>query len=445
MQLNEKTPTSAPQNLLIRLLPSFLGAAGSVPMTSATGILLPIATPIAALLSFAKGTKRPKLSITVFICAIISTLALILSAELHQASLPRVAIISIATIGLVTFVYTKLFTGSTDAQKAVFWFNAAFIVYAIQTVPDPRIITEGLPGLWKFGIGVSVTIIAVSISTRFGSAITIFTLFLMGTLATLLAFRSLGLVCFSAMIIALMEALSGRRSRWIITISSMIGLLLLFLYLPQLLESGLLGEESAERTRGQAERSNFLLLGGRMEPPLSIAAILLRPWLGWGNMQLLDHSVFDLGTKIAERFGLTDQTAYMGSWVSEQGRVTLHSIGLSAWAEGGIFAALLPIIAIFILARGIFTSRGPLTGLVAYIGLQAIWDILFSPWIQGRQTQIALAVVICLFSTQESKFRNKRGKTIPLKEQTHQYIMCEKTPSPRDDVPGNAVPSPDRG
>ena len=139
-----------------------------------------------------------------------------------------------------------------------------------------------------------------------------------------------------------------------------------------------------------------MILAGRTESPLSIAAILDRPWFGWGTADNLSAEVFEHGRSIAIAWGFDPTLPIETSWYLRNGAVSLHSVLLTAWAEGGVIAALLPL-GLLLAAVGIVwnASRyGRWAPLAVYLSIQAVWDLLFSPTSYNLLPDFALLAVL---------------------------------------------------
>ena len=224
---------------------------------------------------------------------------------------------------------------------------------------------------------------------------------LLGGFSLVEDFRSLATNCVIAALILLAGWLfTGKITRWLqLTIIAVFGAVTQTLLL-KIVASGLAGDAVRLKTQNQlAESAGVpLILAGRTESPLSISAILDRPWFGWGSANTISAQTFDRAIKLAISLGFDPSYPFERAWYGEHGEVSLHSVLLAAWAEGGVFAALLPL-GLFVAAVTIIfnASRyGRWAALVILLSVLAAWDLLFSPY--GYNSLPGYAILAVLFA-----------------------------------------------
>lgn len=187
-------------------------------------------------------------------------------------------------------------------------------------------------------------------------ALPLLTLVAVGCVSLVLGFRSHGLVCFAAAVVLLVKGRSRRgRPPVFKAILAGGGLYALSELLPAALSSGIFGEAVRLRTVNQLEDSGPALLAGRVEPPLSIAAIWERPWFGWGNLGGVDHGALSRAAEIAYNLGMVPQD-YLQFWVRRDGSVSVHSLLGKGWVEGGIVAAVMPLLLLVMFVTAILKA-----------------------------------------------------------------------------------------
>jgi hypothetical protein len=84
------------------------------------------------------------------------------------------------------------------------------------------------------------------------------------------------------------------------------------------------------------------------------------------------------------------------SWYLPNGDVSLHSVLLSGWVEGGIVAALLPLGLLVAALMMVWNAPryGIWAALVLQISVQAIWDLLFSPFSYNLLPAFAILALV---------------------------------------------------
>lgn len=384
-----------------RWLRRILGFTASVPMLPQLGIGFPLSTlPSLAVLPIKRKTPRPKYLTPLVIAALLTAFVTWLSSQINDTPPASAAIGHALVFALSLLAYRVAIRDTAEAAQLSFWFYLGYLGYALLLLPDARVYNLGFEGFWKFGAGTPLAIIAVYLVIRAGGkpgAVAV-TLLLFGALSFAVGFRALGVACFAAVFVMLVRAVFNRRNAFVKIAATFAALWFLAWALQQALVSGLFGQDVALRTAAQTEDNGPAILGGRSEPPLSLAAITLRPWFGWGSAQNLDNEALTLGVRYAQGLGMGDTSNYMGYWIRRDGFVSLHSILLGTWAEGGIFAALLPLglVVLFVVA-GILAT-GPWAPLVTMLAVKTAWDVVFSPWSSNRGVQLAVVAIVCLIA-----------------------------------------------
>lgn len=255
--------------------------------------------------------------------------------------------------------------------------------------------------LWKYGIAPGVTVLMLFGLTVAKRPIRTQALALMvlgvGSLA--LNFRSHALVCLLAGVALLTRSVLGDRVTrgWqfagIVAFGAIFGNLM-----PALARRGLFGPALQTKILEQDTTNLPILLAGRTEPPMTITAIMERPWLGWGSAQRLTPDFYARAEHLAVRWGYDPNFPFEGYWRLPPNDYSFHSMLLGSWAEGGITAALLPGW-LLLACLGIvwnFTRFGRWGPLAITVALQGIWDLLYAPWMYNSPAVFAcIALLFC--------------------------------------------------
>lgn len=255
--------------------------------------------------------------------------------------------------------------------------------------------------VWKYGLGQWAVIILVFAVILAGLSAPLQACLLVAVSAFSLGqdYRSLATNCFLAGVIVMVGWLSGGRiSRAVQLAVVAVSAAAVYMMLPRLAASGLFGAAIQRKTESQLSEGVPLILAGRTESPLSISAIIERPWFGWASANNISAEVFDRAGRLAISLGFSPTAQLESSWYYPNGDVSLHSIMLGAWAEAGLFSALLPLGLLAGAAMMIWNASryGRWTALVVVVSVQAIWDLMFSPWSYGCLA--GFAVLAALFS-----------------------------------------------
>ncbi|WP_374977068.1 hypothetical protein ACEYYH_04485 [Microbacterium trichothecenolyticum] len=389
-----------------------LGFTANVPVLPQLGVGFPLSLiPAALVVPLRRTSPRPRFLSRLIFAALLSAGAIWLSAAVNGTNVATAAIGHALVFAVSLIAYRVTVRDNAEAAQLTFWFYLGYLGYALLLLPDARVYNLGIEGFWKFGVGTPLAIIAVYLVIRAGGkpgAVGV-TLLLFGSLSFVVGFRALGLACFTALFIIAARAAVGRRHGGRTIVVSLVALVVLAWSLQQALVSGVFGQDVAMRTASQTEDSGPAILGGRSEPPLSLAAIRLSPWIGWGSAQAIDNEALSLGVQYAQALGMGEQSNYMGYWVRRDGFVSLHSIFFGNWVEGGVLAAIFPLALIVLFLAAGFLATGRWAPLVTLVAVKTAWDVLFSPLSSNRGVQLAVVAIVCLLALVEYR-REKADK-----------------------------------
>ncbi|YCK83042.1 hypothetical protein M1D89_07365 [Arthrobacter sp. D3-18] len=358
------------------------------------------AIPAAAAIFLKPLAGWPKTAKSIVWWSVIGVGALVVSAQL-QGEQTSGNILHYAAMALFVTAAVKLTNGQAPAAQLLGYASIGSALFYVLFRPAN---TDTFEHMWKYGVGPYVATVAVwflcTLTQR--RSVPMAALFLIGCASLFLGFRSHGLVCFAVVVIIMIRGSSSRPASK--TFKGLLGAVALWglsELLPKAIESGLFGDAVRNRTIAQLGDTGPALLAGRVEPPLSIAAIAERPWLGWGNLNAIGDDTMSAGADIAYSLGMVPAD-FMNLWVRKDGRVSVHSLLGEGWVEGGLPAAVMPILLIVLFAVAIFKASGSWAPLVVLVSIQGIWDVLFSTWGYNRALTLALSAVLAAWAISKS-------------------------------------------
>lgn len=366
------------------------------------GFAFPYATLPAAAWVFARPMAGwPSRSKAVALAAVVGVGALAISA-LYQGQELSVNVLYYSATALFVVAAVKLTSGEASAAQLLGFAAIGSSLFFIIFRPAS---TDTFPHLWKYGLGPYIAIICIwficSLTQR--RSLPVLGLVIVGSASLFLGFRSHGLVCFIAAV-ALLAKGKNRRGTFPFARVVLAGAALLGLsrILPAAVEAGVFGEDVRLRTVAQIGESGPDLLAGRVEPPLSIAAIAEKWLFGWGNLNGIDYATISRGADIAYSFGLVPKD-YMHLWVGVNGQISVHSLLGEGWVEGGIAGAALPLLLLGVFVAAIWRASGNWAPLVILVATQGIWDVLFSTWAYNRPFILAISAVLAAWAVSSNR------------------------------------------
>jgi hypothetical protein len=385
-------------------------------MRAAVGVLHGIALPVvgyafpaaAAVAVFASPLRsingwgwRIK---SLLVSSILSAVMILVSAIANGVPLPMLNILSTVAFALLLLAGAKITEDERSAAALAAWTALGVIFFYV--VFGSSGTRDTFEHLWKYGIALPVGIlVAHQLCTRTGSrAIISFVLLALATVTITLGFRSHGLVIIAAVLLLVAKgpSASGRRKIVKVVIAAAL-FAAASVAIPALIRADTLGESVRVRTEEQLSSGASILLAGRVEPPLSIAAILARPVLGWGSLESIDDDTFVAARELAAAMGLTSPAEYLNLWIQSDGRVSLHSTLFEAWALGGTAAVIAPLLMVLIFGAAIAKVSGTWAPLVLIVSVQGIWDLFFSPWGAGRPGMLAASVLVAAWAVSAAR------------------------------------------
>ncbi|WP_415976054.1 hypothetical protein [Rhodococcus sp. 077-4] len=270
--------------------------------------------------------------------------------------------------------------------------------------------------LWKYGVAPSATIAVLYVLAvrRVHTPAVVAALMALGALSLVLNFRSHAVICCAVVLLLLLS----KYRRGALSLGTRVVTLGVFAVaftwmLEYSARAGLLGGSLREKVLMQSDGSIPMLLAGRTEPPLSLTAIAQQPLLGWGEADNISHDAYVQAQHVAMALGFDRSFPFEYAWKLSDGSISLHSILLGSWAEAGVLAVLLPLWLLWACYRLIFVadSAGAWTPLMMYLGMQAIWDILYSPWSYNLPAVFACLACCCVALSSDGRHHDDAADT----------------------------------
>lgn len=255
--------------------------------------------------------------------------------------------------------------------------------------------------LWKYGIAHAATILILFALTTARAPLVLHSLVLgvLGLASLGLNFRSHALVCLLASATLFSHRFFGSRIRRGWQFAGIIAFGLLFSYvMPIAARMGLFGPALQNKQIEQEATNLPILLAGRTEPPLSIAAITDHPLLGWGSAVKLTPDVYTQAEHLAVAIGYAPTfpfDVYWRMWLPPN-EYSFHSILLGSWAEGGVLAVLLPMWLLVTCIAVVWNQSrfGVWAPIALTVALQGIWDLLYAPWTYNMVAEYACIALL---------------------------------------------------
>lgn len=381
------------------------GLAASIPLPVGQFFIGAGAPFAAGALILTSRSPYPVWARRVLLLSIISLLGVGLSALWTGVSPTREILLSLVAVTMYLAALPRLLRSQSDAAQFIWWLSLSAIVayLALGTTHEATGLTPWQER-WKYGLALPVALIVVATVVRknrphvFSATV----LLLLGVLGLSMNFRAQAVICAGAAMLVLAKGRKQNRAAFRVGLAASLAAIGIAGFAPGLISSGIFGQNVAMRTIEQDGDGGNLLLGGRVEPPLSIAAISARPLLGWGNAQQIDSETLNRGSEIAQAAGMRSTAAYLPLWIRPDGRISLHSIILGGWAENGLLAAVMPIGLLTLFVQAALRARGRVYPLVAVCAVWGAWDLLFSPWADSRGIFMAAFAVLAAWSIPKS-------------------------------------------
>lgn len=157
--------------------------------------------------------------------------------------------------------------------------------------------------------------------------------------------------------------------------------------------SGLLGEETQERTERQINESGSLILGGRPEIAATIALMRLQPW-GFGSGTQPNLAEINAAKTGMVTVGYDPNNGYVENWMFGNS-YALHSMFGDLWAQYGLVGLAFTLYILYLvlhwLGRGI--SHKTATTALLFLSVLTLWNIFFAPFYSSMKVLILLCAI----------------------------------------------------
>lgn len=258
---------------------------------------------------------------------------------------------------------------------------------------------------WKFGVGYSTTLIFMIYISKLGvsrfRALTLAAILVSAHL--IYGARSLAAITFIAVILSLSwkKSHTSNEIRKINTKKTFASILLMsffaaFFYFSYstLSSKGLLGEEAKAKYKMQSSSSLGLLISGRTEVVSAFIAIQNSPVIGYGSYAPLTEEIREKVVETLSKNGIAPTIKDLKYGVDY--KIPVHSCIFQFWIWFGI--AGVPFWAKMFLESFRAAVSRPITPILAFLSIQSLWDILFSPYAADRRIQIPLTIILLFVS-----------------------------------------------
>lgn len=281
------------------------------------------------------------------------------------------------------------------ARTVISWQLAAAL-FGVGMTFNKLLNVQNTPNAWKFVWAVPIAVVLLSIT---GNVVrrSVIALLVLAAASALFDSRSfLGTFVIAALLVLWQarprgRSRSGSATRTVLYFAAL-GTAVYYL-LTGLLTSGLLGEETQQRTEAQIQQSGSLILGGRPELTATIELMRIKPWgFGVGVVPNLDE-LNAVKTAMAS-INYDPNNGYVDRFMFGE-RIELHSnIGdlWAQWGMGGVLFGIVIIIRIISMLAGRIAA-GTAPALFVFLGCLSLWHMCFSP-LESAQPTIILTVAL---------------------------------------------------
>ncbi|TFC82994.1 hypothetical protein E3T23_03450 [Cryobacterium cheniae] len=250
---------------------------------------------------------------------------------------------------------------------------------------------------WKFAGSTGVTVIALLLVDRLRPFIRRGTLFVLIFANLTMDFRSMAVLCIVVLLVDVLSKPVGRLgarrpASVLLYLSGIVGITAITIN--QVIVSGLAGAGLQERAVRQTALGQNPILGGRTEWGATMELMrIYPPGFGVGSTP----STFAMSEAMTGVRGVGGDTAgpYFYSQVFGD-RVDLHSSLANVWFHFGVLGFVAAAIVGLYLLLGvtrIFQNVRPFEMAVAFLGLLACWDLLFSPMASAASIAVAAGAI----------------------------------------------------
>jgi hypothetical protein len=333
---------------------------------------------------------------------------------------------------LTNFIAIYLLVGY-DRQR-LFLFSLGIVLAGVLDfilTPDAAALGDS----WKFGMGGSITLLAVmscclhpvARNTLVGPLI----LLSLTAINLLEGFRSLAGICLITAVYLVLAPLflsdkrTATRNAFCLLASLLIASVACLTLYGFVAAKGWLGEEARVKYEQEASGPFGVLIGGRAEVLASLAAISDSPVIGHGSWAP-DTGYVALLERRLEELGYPSRDYVTGL-------IPTHSHLFGAWVEAGLFGVPFWLLPIVLSVRALIrpARRDALYVLIVFIAISLLWDVLFSPYGAERRMLLPyfLVLLIYIFEQDHNRATNDEPTRQPFKGRVAARLAGARVPT----------------
>lgn len=387
-----------------RAVLAFLCAAGSFYYLNFGGQLyvMELILAVGVLLSI-PGSKRPTLGAGLAIGMVLWGFGSLLSDILAESDTLTLVKGLLRVLFLAVDIFALYYICDRDLSAVRALWAGLAVAGLLAVVIQPSAATQGQ--LWKFGVGLPITLLVILLLTRKERA----TWFSVGVLLALagahfvFGFRSMASVAIIAALLLAVRvsrrpregsSTGARPLRWRPAVVAVVGVgsvLTLTAIYDSLAARGVFGFIAQQKAAYQADGEFGSSLSSRSEFLLSVQSIGDNPLFGGGSYSVASIEVANSAATWLNGLGYSEVAQRL-----VRGAPAFHSELLGMWAENGILSLFfwLPVAALLVRAIYAVVYRTThLPELIVFISVLGLWDLVFSPFGADRRMWLAATIV----------------------------------------------------
>ena len=246
---------------------------------------------------------------------------------------------------------------------------------------------------WKFGFALPVTVLVLALAMRARSRwVEIVALLALAGVSAVSSARSGAAVLVLVLVLVVWQSMKrpttsrGAALRTVLLVGALaVGT---YFALQAAILDGAMGDEARERTLVQLDTSGTLIAGGRPELGATAALMGAQP-AGFGGGTMPSMHDLQIAKSGMAGLGYDPNNGYVENYLFGAG-IELHSVVGDLWAWYGLAGlALGVVLAVFFVSRvAMLATARSASALVLFLGIKAMWDLLFSPAESGLSTLV---------------------------------------------------------
>lgn len=251
---------------------------------------------------------------------------------------------------------------------------------------------------WKFGFALPVTVLVLALAMRARSRwVEVVALAGLAGMSAFSSARSGAATLVLVLILVVWQSMkrpTSSRGAAFRTVMLVVFLAVgTYFALQGAILDGAMGDEARERTQMQLDTSGTLIAGGRPEIGATVSLMGAQP-LGFGGGIMPSMHDLQIAKTGMAGLGYDPNNGYVENYLFGAG-IELHSVLGDLWAWYGLAGlALAIVLAVFFVSRvAMLATARSASALVLFLGIKAIWDLMFSP-IESALTTLVLGVAL---------------------------------------------------